>query len=127
MGEGLHTPWGEQKITERCARVKDECHSPRTAREADLDAPSIAPPGDGGVSNCVGGAEVARRSHKPEVAGSNPAPATTLSDDALLFLRLIMAHENCDMAAAIERAATLYCNSIIGLQRLADLREGDGA
>lgn len=29
-------------------------------------------------SNCVGGAEVARRSHKPEVVGSNPTPATKL-------------------------------------------------
>jgi hypothetical protein len=29
-----------------------------------------------GTPSCVGGAAVARRSHKPKVAGSNPAPAT---------------------------------------------------
>lgn len=35
----------------------------------------------GGIEHehCVGGAEVARRSHKPEVAGSNPAPATSIT------------------------------------------------
>lgn len=32
---------------------------------------------DADIKHCVGGAEVARRSHKPEVVGSNPIPATT--------------------------------------------------
>lgn len=29
-------------------------------------------------NSCVGGAEVARRSHKPKVEGSNPSPATII-------------------------------------------------
>lgn len=50
------------------------------------DADRVSTAGlDGGPSQsrpvisdfCAGRAEVARRSHKPEVAGSNPAPATT--------------------------------------------------
>lgn len=31
--------------------------------------------------HCVGGAAVARRSHKPEVPGSNPGPATSCEND----------------------------------------------
>lgn len=135
----IHTPWGKQTLPQRCATVKDDCHSPRAAASADLDAPSIAPPGDGGVSNCVGGAEVARRSHKPEVEGSNPSPATNplrvggltvdpeaLSERTLLFLKLVCAHHRCAPNEALERALSFYCNSEIGLQRCADLNGGEG-
>lgn len=52
----------------------------RTVRGA--GEPSSVRPAGGAVPaielhNCVGGAAVARRSHKPKVAGSIPAPATT--------------------------------------------------
>lgn len=143
-GGGIYSPWNEQPLTERAARVKDECRSPRAAREADLDAPSIAD--DGGVSNCVGGAEVARRSHKPEVEGSNPSPATNslrvggltvepeglghvvISEAALLALNLIATAKNESLGAAVARCAAFYVNSELGGHRgAADLREGDGA
>lgn len=74
----------------------------------------------GTVSFCVGRAVVARRSHKPEVAGSNPAPATTLPVSAatMALLKAIAAHERLTVAQLV---AELACEraKTIGLSRLA--------
>lgn len=124
------TPWGHEPLVERQPRDM-RLGGVNYSFPETVDRIGTEPAGEvrrisspAGDEHCVGGAEVARRSHKPEVEGSNPSPATTLlTDDATLFLRLIAAHHRCDLAAAIERAAAHYCNKMIGLQRLADLRE----
>ena len=51
-------------------------------RRADVRRPERVRRGWGLESHCAGGAAAARRSHKPEVAGSNPAPATSNNQGA---------------------------------------------
>ncbi len=52
----------------------------RTGRDIGRDGRSALRP-EADHQFCVGRAAVARRSHKPEVAGSNPAPATSIQPE----------------------------------------------
>lgn len=80
------------------------------------------------ADHCVGGAEAARRSHKPEVAGSNPAPATImleLSDAVAGLLALVAAHEGKAperLAALMVSAAVVALADRIGVPGLLDGR-----
>lgn len=61
---------------------------------------------------CVGRAAVARRSHKPEVLGSIPSPAT------IILLKALAAHDGVSVAQLVERLACERARAL-GLSRLA--------
>lgn len=65
---------GSSPVSRKRPIVPREKKPPESASGLVLGKAGVAPgPSE---TNCVGGAEVARRSHKPKVEGSNPSPAT---------------------------------------------------
>lgn len=63
-------------------------------------------------SNCVGGAAVARRSHKPEVVGSNPTPATTIRSRRADPLRWHQREASSPLALAAIVAAIIFIAAV---------------
>lgn len=122
-----NSPWGKQPLDNSSRGVPARTVAPLQCLRvggATLSFPAAPPSGCGRAGPspaCPADPIPARDLGLTKDAGGAPEADSHRASGAALFLRLIAAHHGCSVAQAVERAAAHYCETVVGLQRMADL------
>lgn len=121
------SPWGKQPLDDSSRGVPARTVTPPQCLRVGgvtFSFPVAPSPGHGRAGLCCACPAdpiPARGLGLTKDTGGAPEADSHLASGAALFLRLIAAHHGCSVAQAVERSAAHYCETVIGLQGMADL------
>ena len=124
-----NSPWGKLPLDNSSRGVPARTVAPLQSLcvgGATFSFPAASPSGRGRAGLCPAYPADPIPARDPGLtkdAGGAPEADSHRASGAALCLRLTAAHHGCSVAQAVEHAAAHYCETVVGLQRMADIND----